>query len=151
MYELTNVSTGETRLVSLAEAAPLPSIGVHEISSSRPGRIPNVHVNRPHPLGDQRKAQFLHEERAGDKHIERDVRDELGEELCMSKYVTVGGWSGRRKIPVSIIGETPDGFQVLVLERVFLPGHGMLKKGQVTIVPKGVIKVEFCHLPLPPA
>jgi hypothetical protein len=58
----------------------------------------------------------------------------------MSNYLTIGGWSGRRKIPVNIIGETSDGFRVLVLERVFLPGRGVLEKGQVTIVPKGVIE-----------
>jgi hypothetical protein len=59
----------------------------------------------------------------------------------MSDYLVIGGWSGRRKIPVDIIAETPDSFQIKPLERVFLPGHGILKKGQSTHVSKSVIKV----------
>jgi hypothetical protein len=60
----------------------------------------------------------------------------------MSDYLVVGGWSGRRKIPVSIVSETPDGFEVVALEPVFLPGHGMLKKGQLSLVPRGVIELK---------
>jgi len=60
----------------------------------------------------------------------------------MSGYLVVDGWSGRRKIPVDIIGETPDGFEIKVIERVFLPGRGMLKEGQSTRVPKGTVIVE---------
>ncbi|MGO9546487.1 MAG: hypothetical protein ACLPPF_17040 [Rhodomicrobium sp.] len=60
----------------------------------------------------------------------------------MSQHLVLGGWSGRRKIPVCIVGETPDGFAIVALERVFLPGHGMLKKGQLSFVPRGVIQIE---------
>jgi len=60
----------------------------------------------------------------------------------MSKHLVIGGWSGHRKIPISIVGETADGFQIVALEQVFLPGHGMLKKGQLSLVPKGVVEIE---------
>jgi len=54
----------------------------------------------------------------------------------MSNYLVIGGWSGRRKIPVDIIGETADGFEIMPLERAFLPGRGVLKEGEATSVPK---------------
>lgn len=60
----------------------------------------------------------------------------------MNQHLVIGGWSGRRKIPVSIVGETPDGFEIVALERVFVPGHGMLKKGQLSLVPKGVVEIK---------
>jgi hypothetical protein len=74
--------------------------------------------------------------------IGRVIRHALGEEFCMSNYLTIGGWSGRRKIQVDIIGETPEGFEIKALEPVFLPGRGILKKGQSTLVPKRLVKVE---------
>ena len=57
-------------------------------------------------------------------------------------YLTIGGWNGRRKIPVDIIGETPDGFEIKALERAFIPGRGILKAGESTIVPKTIVKLE---------
>jgi hypothetical protein len=60
----------------------------------------------------------------------------------MSDYLVVDGWSGRRKIPVSIIRETEDGFQIRALERVFLPGRGMLNAGQSAFVSKKVVTAE---------
>ena len=60
----------------------------------------------------------------------------------MTDYLVVRGWSGRRKIPVNIISETEDGFQIKALERVFLPGRGILKQGQSTFVSKSVVMVE---------
>ncbi len=63
----------------------------------------------------------------------------------MSQHLVIGGWSGHRKIPVSVVGETPDGFQIVALKQVFLPGHGMLKKGQLSLVPKGVVRIEAAN------
>jgi hypothetical protein len=60
----------------------------------------------------------------------------------MSDYLVAGGWSGRQKIPVNIIGETPDGIEIKVLESVFLPGGGELKDGKSTCVPKGSVMIE---------
>jgi hypothetical protein len=60
----------------------------------------------------------------------------------MSDYLVVAGWSGRRKIPVNILSETEDGFQIKALESVFLPGRGVLKEGQSTFVSKSVVSVE---------
>ncbi len=57
----------------------------------------------------------------------------------MRDYLVIGGWSGRRKIPVHVVGETPDGFQIQALERVFLPGRGVLVEGQSTVVPKRLV------------
>ena len=59
----------------------------------------------------------------------------------MSDYLVIGGWSGRRKIPVDIIGETPDGFEIKALERAFIPGRGILKAGQLAVVPKTIVKL----------
>jgi hypothetical protein len=59
----------------------------------------------------------------------------------MSDFLVIGGWTGRRKIPVKIIGETPEGFRIKALERVLLPGRGFLEKGQSTLVSKSVIKL----------
>jgi hypothetical protein len=61
----------------------------------------------------------------------------------MSNYLTISGWGGRRKIPVDIVGETPEEFEIKALERVFLPGHGILNEGQSTLVPKRLIKAEI--------
>jgi hypothetical protein len=57
----------------------------------------------------------------------------------MSDYLVVDGWNGPRKIRVNIIGETADGFKIEALERVFLPGRGMLKEGQSTFVSKSAV------------
>jgi hypothetical protein len=60
----------------------------------------------------------------------------------MSDYLVIGGWSGRRKIPVDILGETPDGFEIKPLESAFIPGRGALKAGQLAVVPKAIIQLE---------
>jgi hypothetical protein len=60
----------------------------------------------------------------------------------MSGYLLVGGWNGRRKVPVNIIGETGDEVQIEALERVFLPGRGILKPGQSAVVSKSLIAVD---------
>jgi hypothetical protein len=57
----------------------------------------------------------------------------------MSDFLVIGGWTGRRKIPVKIINETAEGFWIKALERVLLPGRGFLEKGQSTLVSKSVI------------
>jgi hypothetical protein len=49
--------------------------------------------------------------------------------------------SGRRKIPVEIVGETPEEFRINVLERVLVPGRGILEEGQSSLVSKSVIKL----------
>jgi hypothetical protein len=59
----------------------------------------------------------------------------------MSSYLVIGGWSGRRKIPVNLVGETPEAFRIEVLERIFLPGRGVLDRGQVALVPKVLIEL----------
>jgi hypothetical protein len=61
---------------------------------------------------------------------------------AMSDFLEIGGWSGRRKTPVDVIGETPDGYEIKPLENVFIPGRGMLKAGQLAIVPKTIVKLE---------
>jgi hypothetical protein len=60
----------------------------------------------------------------------------------MSDFLVIGGWSGRRKIPVDVIGETPDGIEIKPLENTFIPGRGILKAGQSAIVPKAIVKLE---------
>jgi hypothetical protein len=74
---------------------------------------------------------------------EWDVFSPAEAESCaMSDYLVIGGWSGRRKIPVNIIGETPDGFEIKALENAFIPGRGTLKAGQSAVVPKAIVKLE---------
>jgi hypothetical protein len=60
----------------------------------------------------------------------------------MSDYLVIGSWSGSRKIPVSILNETPDSFEIKAIEKVFLPGRGILREGQSTCVPKGTVRIE---------
>jgi hypothetical protein len=60
----------------------------------------------------------------------------------MSAYLVVDGWTGRRKVPVNIIGETAEGFQIEALERVFLPGRGVLKEGQSAFVSRSIVTLE---------
>ena len=57
----------------------------------------------------------------------------------MNDYLVVDGWNGPRKIRVNIIGETAEGFNIEALERVFLPGRGMLKGRAVHL------RFEECH------
>ncbi len=57
----------------------------------------------------------------------------------MGDFLVISGWSGRRKVPVQILGETPEGFRIRPLERVLLPGRGFLEKGKATLVPKASI------------
>jgi hypothetical protein len=76
------------------------------------------------------------------REMESIIRRLQGEELGMSDYLEIGGWAGRWKIPVNIISETPDSFQIQALERVFLPGRGILKEGQSTLVSKRLVTVE---------
>jgi hypothetical protein len=59
----------------------------------------------------------------------------------MSDFLVIRGWTGRQRIPVEIIGETPEGFRIKALERVLLPGRGILEIGQSAIVSKSVIKL----------
>jgi len=65
----------------------------------------------------------------------------------MSDYLVIGGWSGRQKIPVQILGETPDGFWVRPQERAMLPGRGLIKRGQRVHVPRTVIKLDAGERP----
>jgi hypothetical protein len=58
----------------------------------------------------------------------------------MSGYLLIDGWNSSQKVPVNIIGETADGVQIQAMERVFLPGRGFLKKGQLALVPKITVK-----------
>jgi len=60
----------------------------------------------------------------------------------MSDFLVIGGWSGRRKIPIDVIGETPDGIAIKAQENTFIPGRGILKAGQSAIVPKAAVKFE---------
>ena len=57
-------------------------------------------------------------------------------------YLMIDGWSGCRNIPIDIIGETSEEFKIKARERVFLPGRGILKVGQSTLVPKSAVKLE---------
>ncbi len=61
----------------------------------------------------------------------------------MSGYLVIGGWAGSQSIPVNIIGETAEDFEIQAIERVFLPGRGLLKEGQSIFVPK--ITVKLAH------
>jgi hypothetical protein len=63
----------------------------------------------------------------------------------MSDYLVIGGWSGRQKIPVQILGETPDGFWIKPQERALLPGRGIIRKGQRVHVPRTMIKLDTCE------
>jgi hypothetical protein len=63
-------------------------------------------------------------------------------EMRMSGFLVVDGWTGRRKVPINIIGETADGFQIEALERVFLPGRGILKEGQSAFVSRKIVTLE---------
>ena len=60
----------------------------------------------------------------------------------MSDYLVIGGWSGRQKIPVQVLNETPDGFWIKPEERAFVPGRGILKRGQRVLVPRNLIKLD---------
>ncbi len=60
----------------------------------------------------------------------------------MCGYLVIDGWSGSQKVPVNIIGETAEDFRIETTERVFLPGRGILKKGQSAFVPKIVVTAE---------
>ncbi len=64
----------------------------------------------------------------------------------MSDYLVIGGWTGRRKIPVKVLGETPEGFRIEALERVLLPGRGFLEKGKSALVSRSVIKLDEVRL-----
>ncbi len=58
----------------------------------------------------------------------------------MDGYLLIGGWSGVRRVPVEIVSETTNGIEIKARARAFLPGRGMLQKGQSTLVPKAVVK-----------
>jgi len=60
----------------------------------------------------------------------------------MSDYLVIGGWSGRQKVPVQILSETPDGFWIKPQERAMLPGRGLIKRGHRVHVPRTVIKLD---------
>jgi hypothetical protein len=90
-----------------------------------------------------RESHLIRGEMAGKAGRHRGVfSPEKAESCAMSDYLVIGGWSGRRKIPVSIIGETPDGFEIKALESAFIPGRGTLKAGQSAVVPKAIVKLE---------
>ncbi len=59
----------------------------------------------------------------------------------MGSYLEVCGWSGCEKIPVTVIGETEEDFQIEAVEPAFLPGRGAIKKGQCIFVPKNTVKL----------
>jgi hypothetical protein len=69
----------------------------------------------------------------------------------MGSYLEVCGWSGCRKIPVTVIGETAEEFRVEAIESTFLPGRGTLKKGQSAYVPKTAVTLESGEMPSPHA
>src|SRR5271167_4002863 len=58
---------------------------------------------------------------------------------AMSDFLVIGGWTGRVKTPVKVLDEMPEEFRIEALERVMLPGRGILEKGQTTLVSKTVI------------
>ena len=60
----------------------------------------------------------------------------------MSNYLIIGGWSGPQKIAVDIAGETPEQYEIRVLQRVYLPGRGLLEKGQSAFVPRRLVRVK---------
>ncbi len=60
----------------------------------------------------------------------------------MGGYLRVCGWSGCAKIPVTVTGETASEFRIEAVENSFLPGRGILKKGQPAYVPKTAVKLE---------
>ena len=68
----------------------------------------------------------------------------------MSDYLVTGGWSGRQKIPVQVLNESPDGFWIKPKQRAFLPGRGILKRGQRVLVPRNLIKVDTSEKRIPP-
>jgi hypothetical protein len=57
----------------------------------------------------------------------------------MGSYLRICGWGGCKKIPVTVIGETEDDFQIKAVEGAFLPGRGAIKKGQCLSVPKNSV------------
>lgn len=57
-------------------------------------------------------------------------------------HIVINGWSGRREIPVGVIGETLDAFQIVALEPVFMPGRGMLRKGELALIPKCLVELQ---------
>ena len=65
----------------------------------------------------------------------------------MSDYLVIRGWSGRQKVPVQILGETPDGFWIKPQERAMLPGRGIIKRGQRVHVPRTVIRLDSGERP----
>ena len=60
----------------------------------------------------------------------------------MSDYLVIGGWSRRQKVPVQVLTETPDGFWIKPEARAFVPGRGILKRGQRVLVPRNLIKLD---------
>ena len=60
----------------------------------------------------------------------------------MSNYLMISGWSGPQKIPVQIVAETAEEYEIRVLESVYLPGRGLLKKGQSAFVPRRLVRVK---------
>jgi hypothetical protein len=56
----------------------------------------------------------------------------------MSDYLVVDGWNGRQKIPVSIVSETPDSFEIKAIERVFYPAAAYSRKANQHVFPREV-------------
>ncbi len=68
----------------------------------------------------------------------------------MSDCIVIGGCTERRKIPVRITGETPEGFRIEALERVALPGRGFLEKGESAFISWSAIKLDQAARPRKP-
>lgn len=57
--------------------------------------------------------------------------------LCMDS------WAGRAEVPVTIIGETPKRYRVILGRDCRLPGRGRFgTKGQAVLVPKAAVRLD---------
>jgi hypothetical protein len=63
----------------------------------------------------------------------------------MTGYLVIDGWNGSRRIQVDIVGETPDEFRIEPRERIFIPGWGMLSRGDAVLVSKTLIEAETAN------
>ena len=61
----------------------------------------------------------------------------------MSDYLVIGGWSRQIKIPVQVLrAKPPTAFWIKPMQRAFVPGRGLLKKGQRVLVPRSIVKID---------
>jgi hypothetical protein len=99
-------------------------------------------VNRTLSLSNETpKPAGSHSEEAARVNEVSSIVRAWAKECSMSGYLVIGGWSGRT-VPINIVGETEEDFRIETAERVFLPGHGILKEGQLAFVPKTIVKIE---------